>query len=416
MLLDIACKILREGPVCDHCLGRQFAKLSTGLSNEQRGGAVRLVLEMEAQMGDSRSGEEFNSSMTEDSAEDSGCWVCGNLFEELEDWVERCLQALDGVEFGSFLVGTRLSGLLSENEEVLWEVCGTRFAEPLKSEVNREVGKRLQARTGKEVDFRRPDVVLLLDLAGERVEVNINPVFLYGRYRKLVRGIPQTRWPCRECRGRGCPRCNFKGKLYPESVDEIIRTPLLREFKARDTVFHGAGREDVDALMLGEGRPFVVEIVQPRIRRLDWRELRRLEEEISSSGKVEVEGFQFVSREMVLNLKSERRDKTYSVLVSFEGEVDEEKLKSVLAGLRGKVRQKTPRRVLARRADLEREREVYYMELTSLAGDRARILVNCEGGLYVKELVSGDSGRTNPSLSERLGMEAKVIELEVIKA
>ncbi|HNR57741.1 MAG TPA: hypothetical protein PKJ51_04720 [Methanothrix sp.] len=35
-------------------------------------------------------------------------------------------------------------------------------------------------------------------------------------------------------------------------------------------------------------------------------------------------------------------------------------------------------------------------------------------GLYVKELVSGDGGRTKPSLSELIGVEARVTELDVI--
>ena len=44
----------------------------------------------------------------------------------------------------------------------------------------------------------------------------------------------------------------------------------------------------------------------------------------------------------------------------------------------------------------------------------AYIIVNCEGGLYVKELISGDEGRTNPSLSGLLGIPALVEDLDVI--
>ena len=47
-ILDTARKIIHEGPICDHCLGRQFAKLSTGLSNDMRGAALKLVLAMHA--------------------------------------------------------------------------------------------------------------------------------------------------------------------------------------------------------------------------------------------------------------------------------------------------------------------------------------------------------------------------------
>ncbi len=103
---------------------------------------------------------------------------------------------------------------MSEKEEVLQTECGITQAEPLKSEVNREVGKLISLMTGKEVDFKRPDVVFTVELAEEKVGVKVNSLFIYGRYNKYVRDIPQTRWPCRECKGKGCERCHNTGKMY----------------------------------------------------------------------------------------------------------------------------------------------------------------------------------------------------------
>jgi tRNA pseudouridine synthase 10 len=37
-----------------------------------------------------------------------------------------------------------------------------------------------------------------------------------------------------------------------------------------------------------------------------------------------------------------------------------------------------------------------------------------DSGLYIKELISGDGGRTRPSLAESLGVDAVVEELDVI--
>jgi tRNA pseudouridine synthase 10 len=37
-----------------------------------------------------------------------------------------------------------------------------------------------------------------------------------------------------------------------------------------------------------------------------------------------------------------------------------------------------------------------------------------DGGLYVKELIHGDNGRTTPSLKELLGVEPERIELTVL--
>lgn len=407
IILDTARKILHEGSICDHCLGRQFAKLSTGLSNDQRGKALRLVLAMEA-------GVQKDDTLHEMLAKSAGkCWICNNLFEHLDSWVQKAITALSDYEYGNFLVGTKVTGLLAENEEIIWAESGTTFAEPLKTELNREVGKRIEKLTGKKANLKKPQIVALLDLENDKVVLEINSLYIYGRYRKLIRGIPQTRWPCRECGGKGCERCGNTGKMYQESVDELIKPHLLSSARCGDTAFHGAGREDIDALMLGDGRPFVVEAKRPHIRSMD---LALLESEINSkaAGKIEVLGLKFVESETVEQLKSMKADKIYRLRI--EHNTTEEKLKSSLDIISGTpIKQKTPTRVLHRRADLERIRRVHSTELESFSENTAVLIINCEGGLYVKELVSGDGGRTIPSVASLAGSEAKVIELEVIK-
>ncbi|KCZ72917.1 TIGR01213 family protein [Candidatus Methanoperedens nitroreducens] len=407
-ILDIAHKIIHEGPICDHCLGRQFAKLSTGLSNDQRGSAIRLVLVMQA------SADKDKALLDElEKSGENKCWVCNSLFKNLDSWAEKAVTALSDYEYDTFLVGTKVTGLLAENEEIIWAESGTTFAEPLKTELNREVGKRIEKLTGKKANLKKPQIVVLLDLENDRVELEVNSLYIYGRYRKLVRGIPQTRWPCRECKGLGCERCGFTGRMYQESVDELIKPHILAAAQCEDTAFHGAGREDIDALMLGEGRPFIVEAKKPHKRSID---LNALEAEINSQskGKIEVTGLRFVESEAIEKIKSMKADKIYRLKI--EHNTTEERLKSSLDILSGTlIKQRTPTRVLHRRADLERTRKVYSTGLESFDKNTAVIEIHCEGGLYVKELVSGDNGRTTPSITALTGGEAKVIELEVIK-
>ncbi len=405
-ILDTARKIIKEGAICDHCLGRQFAKLSTGLSNDHRGKAIRLVLEMQADA-------EKDKELQELLKSDKRCWVCNNLFKDLDSWAEKAIASLSGYEYDNFLVGTKVTGLLAENEEIVWAESATTFAEPLKTELNREVGKRIEKLTSKKANLKKPQIVVLLDLENNKVELEVNSLYIYGRYRKLIRGIPQTRWPCRLCEGRGCERCGYTGKMYQESVDELIKLHILEAAECEDTAFHGAGREDIDALMLGSGRPFIVEAKRPRRRSID---LNSLEAGINrgANGKIEVLELKFVESHDVEHLKSMKADKVYHIRI--EHGTTEEKLKSSLDILnKTPIRQKTPTRVLHRRADLERIREVHSTELESFGANTAVLIVSCEGGLYVKELVSGDDGRTIPSIASLTGSKAKVIELEVIK-
>jgi tRNA pseudouridine synthase 10 len=99
-------------------------------------------------------------------------------------------------------------------------------------------------------------------LTKNRVSMQINSVFLKSSYKKLVGGIAQTKW-------RG-----INGEDSTPSIEKMLEEVLLPAYNGRGLKFHGAGREDVDVKMLGEGRPFIVEILEPKIRNVDLEELR----------------------------------------------------------------------------------------------------------------------------------------------
>ncbi|WP_435347744.1 tRNA pseudouridine(54/55) synthase Pus10 [Haloarchaeobius sp. HRN-SO-5] len=408
------------GPVCDACLGRPFADRSFGLTNEERGKGLRVALAL-------ADDEPYESV---DPAE---CWVCEGLCNQYDTYAELVAEQLSDVDFETYQVGTRVPPLVEENDRLLREDAGLDpdAGELFKSEFNREVGKRVGRLTGAEVDFGRPDVLALLNVdAADRepsshaVEVQINPAFVYGRYRKLERDIPQTEWPCRECGGSGvqlgddgeepCDHCGGSGYLYEMSVEQYVAPHVLAAMDGDEALFHGAGREDVDALMLGPGRPFVVEVKRPRRRSPD---VAALEERVNdeAGGAVEVEGLRLATHEMVERVKELDASKTYRATVEFDEPVTEAALADAVADLDGAtIRQHTPHRVDHRRAKLDRERTVYDIDATLEDERHATVEVHGEGGLYIKELVSSDEGRTEPSLAGLLGVGAVVTALDVL--
>jgi tRNA pseudouridine synthase 10 len=394
-------KVLSYGEICDHCLGRMVGKRSFGLSNNRRGAGLRTV---------------YYLAMNEPFRPHQGsCWICQDIFTTIGEWAGRVAVAFEGIEYRTFLIGSHVPPLMAENEEMVWSDLSLAFAEPLKSEINREVGKAVSERTGKEASLTSPDVLAVLDLASGIVEVQVSPIFFYGRYRKLERGIPQTHWDCRACRGRGCERCGYSGKQYADSVEELIARPAAELFAAGGGVLHGAGREDIDARMIGTGRPFVMEMLAPRKRSID---LSSLQEAINKSagGRVEVSLERWSSRGEVETIKSDKMHKKYRILVEIDDPVSLSELQSALAALKGvTVYQRTPQRVAHRRADKVRERRVLEIGYAGREDDGYVIELTGEAGLYVKELISGDRGRTRPSLSALLGKEARVVRLDVIQ-
>jgi len=454
-VLEKALKAL-EHPLCDRCLGRLFARNGFGLENHQRGASVRTVLAMALECGESVGSvdpavlsripvheehrkapleqrpsipdiveEGWNAPAGEnlpvpwgssDEEVHDRCWLCEGIFETLPEMRDLVIASGEEYEFSNFQIGTTVEASMVYREQTLWEKIEPASAEPLKEEYNRLLGKELfEIWTDKGFERSDPEMTFVVDPTFKKVKRQVKPLFIRGRYNKLVRGIPQTRWLCTRCRGRGCESCSGKGKRYETSVEEIIGAHVLKSAMGEDHSLHGMGREDIDVRTLGSGRPFVIEITAPRIRTFD---LERLEESINSleGDRVRVSGLEWSDRKEVRRIKESRALKTYEAIIRLEGDWTEEKLKYGISLLgESPIIQRTPDRVSHRRADLLRERLVHEISAEVLPDGGVRVRIKADAGLYIKELLHGDGGRTIPSLSGTLGAKVTVETLDVLE-
>ena len=388
---------LTEGNICNHCLGRKLSSLVKGEDNLDRAKKIS---------------EELNINQ-----DDADCVICGNIFDRIDDElfgkIYNKIEHL-GVEFDTFLVGTSLDKAIKQKDDEISDSLDV-VVEPIKKELNRIIGSEIENNSNKEVSFDKQDIVINVDIRKKtKVRLQINPLFIEGKYNKYLRGIPQTKWPCTKCKGRGCDDCNGTGKQYPESVEELLSEKILEVTRGYEAKFHGAGREDIDVLMLGSGRPFVLEIKEPKIRKIN---LKELEEEINKSaeGKTAYHGLKFVERNRKAEIKVSSPDtyKVYKALVKCEEPYDKSKLKD-LEKL-DEINQQTPIRVLRRRADKVRIKHVKELKSEVIDDYTFEITIKTEGGLYIKELISGDEGRSKPNVSEILGVNAVCAQLDVIE-
>ncbi|MGE5532851.1 MAG: tRNA pseudouridine(54/55) synthase Pus10 [Bacillota bacterium] len=435
-VLEKAYEVLSKYPLCDHCLGRQFALLGYSMENNVRGNALKVSLILQANdlaqekkvegikrlkvlasNGFSKEAQETLTHLKKRLPRGVAlkCSLCDGKFELVDSLTQKALKAVEGYEFTTFLVGIELPSQIEEREDEFKATVNVGYGESMKHEFGRLLGKAVAKNTGKEADYLKPDIVMLFNPFLETVRLQINPLFVSGRYRKLVRTIPQSKWFCSSCRGRGCEKCGGTGKLYPESVEELSSVPLLEATLGEEAYLHASGREDIDARMLGTGRPFVLEVSKPKKRFID---LTQIEAQVNASaiGKVEVSGLAFTTKDVVRHLKNgEGAQKEYRLLAEFETAPSNQDLHIIEEKLSGIcIKQQTPLRVLHRRADLVREKYIYQVKVKKVSLKRALLEIRCQGGLYVKELVSGDEGRTNPNVSDLLNNRAKTLKLDVL--
>ncbi|MBD3213723.1 MAG: tRNA pseudouridine(54/55) synthase Pus10 [Candidatus Lokiarchaeota archaeon] len=434
--------------LCKPCLGRMFSLLGTNTTNEERASSLLLSITMEnhqkllsgttnereiavrdlkilAQNANyatalkilKKEGIEFSQKNTE-----LECYLCKNIFNNLEDYAQKAQKKLSDFEFDTLLVGTSPEAEIVNKEDKFKSKLQLIEAESFKSHFNREVGKILSEKLKKEPEFQYPDITIIYTVGYDSCSIRllIRSLFIYGRYKKLIRGIPQTKWPCGKCNGKGCEECDFTGKQYQTSVEELISPAFIRSAQAEGSKFHGAGREDIDVRMLGSGRPFVLELINPKVRSLDLEAIRRKVNSLNE-GKVEINELRYSDKKEVVQLKEEAENtqKTYKALVRGERNVDEstfqEKMKLVKDLFEEEILdQRTPNRVSHRRADKIRKKRIYKIEGVFLEPDLYEFIIKTQGGTYIKELINGDEGRTSPSLTEIFDMQLVCEELEVI--
>ncbi len=396
-ILNIAQTTLSKYKLCDHCLGRLYAKIETDLTNKKRGQLIRSYL------------KEIRKIEVEN------CWLCSGLFNEIPHFTDLITDSLKGYDFETFLIGSKVDEDIISREQELFDFAGSEYSEPIKTELNRELGKILEKKLKQEVDFKNPTIMVVIDTPFDIINLQISSLFIYGRYKKYKRGIPQTKWFCKICQGKGCKRCDYTGKLYDLSVEELIAKRFLEVTKGDGESFHGCGREDIDALMLGNGRPFVLEIKNPKIRKPD---LSKMGNFINSTNEniIEISNLHFSDKAEVIRLKDAGFRKTYRIVFRGKKPINNEKLKKAAQSLRGKkISQLTPSRVAHRRANMVRERHIYNCNIESVNDAMATLTLEAESGTYIKELVSGDDGRTKPNISEMIGILCEVTELDVIE-
>jgi len=300
------------------------------------------------------------------------------MAEDTEKIKNDLILLLSQYEFGSFLLG-----IIGDDQ---------------RKDIKKEIGSAIENHFKIAIDHIYPDILAKVDLETGQIHLDIKPLFIYGRYQKLQRNISQTRL---------CAKY--------QSVEGLIGEIVLKQTKGSKAILHGAGREDIDVLMLGNGRPFVIEIKEPQIRNLD---LIKLEQEINKKqkNKINVAQLRFSDAQEIALLKDAGLEKTYRVLVQGQQNFDKLKLFEAVQTLNGAtIIQRTPNRVMGHRSDLMRKRQIIFFKTQEMKGNSAEFSIKTQSGTYIKELINGDKGQTNPSLTSLLGQQCQVKELDVIE-
>ncbi len=413
-VLMLASRILERYPLCDRCLGRFFAGLGMGLSNFERGRSVKVLMAMELHAGASKdpqalrdkiylyslnAGEPFSSLYRHiyglDPPKPSPCYVCGGKVESIiADWVKRVGESLRAMGFRRFILGVRPPEGSSEAEEEIAREFSLQHWESIKNDLKREIGKGVSRSYGFEPDFSDPEIMLILDISRESIEAVIPSLIVSSRVVKLVRGV------------------SFKKRLGKRSLEDIVER--VAEDLGEGVRISIPVRDTSRYRILGEGCYSILEIRSPKPGR---RSLEVISNTINKG-----QGIYIINvigkgrRRDVEDLAARVKRITYRIYVYSDkklGDIEIEKLKSQSPIT---LEQRTPKRIVERggveriyRGDLKIE------AIHRISEKTFEIIASTSSKIYIEEAITGDEGRTSPSLSSILSTDLKPLEIDVIR-
>jgi len=344
--------ILKECDLCDNCLGRFFIN-STHLSSGKRlGNKIR---------------NSINSRAV------TKCYICKNLLSNADLYVKMMQNASMGYEFSTFTVGAILKQSIIERDDKLRSKFHLHGVDGIKTAVTRELGKKFGKKTKKRIDHLLPDIIFTINFRTEQCNVKTKPIFLYGRYIKDKRGLPQKGESCKDCKGKGCIFCNNHGIVSFDSVEGKISQFLYEKFETNQVKFTWIGGEDKTSLVMGNGRPFFAKVLSPKKRNVRLAKKSNLNE-------IMIHDLRKIDH--IPNGSIQFKSKT-KMLVSTKNNISSNKLK--------KLKQLTDTPIEITDLNKQYKKRIYKLKYKKHSLQSFAVEMEADGGIPIKWLVNGFS-------------------------
>jgi len=368
-------KILREYRLCDYCLGRMFASRLRLVSHKNLGGKIRKIIQQ---------------------SKPKSCYLCKNLMPELGIFLNKMFDISKGYDFSTFLIGAILQPSILDRDDIVRSKFKLRGIAGIKSDITREMGKQFGKKTRTKVDYQNPDIVFTIDFKKDQCEIKPKALILQGRYTKEARGIPQKQESCKRCDGKGCFVCDFHGISEFNSVEGKITKFLFEKFGAQQAKMTWIGGEDESSLVLGNGRPFFVKLINPHKRK------------IILPKKIVLDEVSILHLQVVSKVPTDQIKFRTEVLLEIETEKDlPPEALNVLEGL------KNMPVLINENSSWKNQKRIYDIKIKKIDRRSFTILVESDGGMPIKRFVTG--ANIEPNISMLLEDACKCITFDFHK-
>jgi tRNA pseudouridine synthase 10 len=311
-------------------------------------------------------------------------------------------------QFDSFLVGATLPSLVFEREDSIRARFKLRGRENIKKHFIDELRKKFEKVTGKRLEHIIPDITINIvidsqqennnDTSSPTISIKSSPLFFAGRYVKTHRGLSQKKDKCQKCLGSGCALCEYLGTSSFASVEGIIASQILEITGGENPKFSWLGGEDKGSLVLGKGRPFLLRVLNPKVRSL------KADLTINENGVYAV--IKQRKRHLSSQLPSHFTTKT-RITIQTEQDLCSKSLARLLNILENsEVTFKVKSKIV--------KKKIYSLKVEQIDERKFVLTIIADGGLLIKQFVGGQE-YIEPNVSKIIEMNCECVAFDILE-
>jgi len=367
--------ILNEYDLCEHCIGRLFAKKMGITSNQLLGKKIKNQLH---------------------SKSSKNCYICKEILSNLQSIVNRMMEKSHDYEFSTFVVGAILKPSVTDRDDLIRSKFKLQGIDSVKTAITKELSKKFAKKTKRKIDFLYPDLTFTFNFKDDSCELQTRTLIFSGRYIKKNRGLPQKQPRCSNCKGKGCLQCDNHGFSKFTSVEGKISKFLFDKFSGTQTKITWFGGEDKNSLVLGNGRPFFAKLFNPKKRTARLQKKYILDE-------LEIHNLKIISKipKQVIPFRS-----TIELSVLTEQKLPKKSLEHL------KTLTNSPITVYDK-PNKKNQKSIYKIKFKKSSLKSFTFRITADGGLPIKRFVEGNN--VHPNLSELLGTKCRCKEFDFLK-
>ena len=325
------------------------------------------------------------------------CFICKGIFSIINEIAHKIFETINFQEkysYRSFTIGTSLPYYMFDKEDYIRSLFKLKDIEDIKTSFNFEIRNKFKFLSKKKLNLKNPDIKINLFISGNNeysITILSRSLFLLGRYTKKKFMAQREKNVL-----KSCPIDDHDQKiLKKQSIETIIQKTLSNYIRSDRIVFTWYGSEDDNSQVLGKGRLFLIQLINPRNRTI------KINKVFTNNGI----SFKIIEKnDFIENVKRNFRIKN-KIFIKASNPINKIHLTKLMKLNNSIIRYCYKSKIIYKK--------IYYIRFKKLDPFHLIINIECDSGLFLRQFIEGRNF-IEPNISSVLSNQCECLKFDIM--